>query len=183
MDDGFDEGGKKRIVGAAESDFIYACLEQGNDYPLDAGEGFGRIDIAALYTVNPVLRVNGQHLNRLRKFVAGVGKESAVKGAACGEDSDFAGAGRGCRRFDGGFHADEMGVGKRFAERIERGGGRGIAGDDNDAAMFSDKELRDARGKGNDFLRGARTVGTVFLVGEIDEVVLGQFTRDRAQDG
>lgn len=166
---------------AAERDFIYIRFEQGLDDAAYTGFRFGRINIAVLDAFDPIFGIDGVYVNFPRMFVARVCKQFPLERASRSEDGDLARVGGTRGGLDGGLHANKGNFGKRGAQVIQRGGGRGIAGDDDYAAVLREEKFDDALRKRANFLRFARSIRAIFLVSEINEVVVWQNARHGAQ--
>ena len=90
-----------------------------------------------------------------------------------GENSDGAGLGVGCCRFDTRFHSNKRnGVGG--TESFDSGDGGRVAGDDDELAALVDEEVRDGEDATLDLISIAGTVRAPGAVTKIDKRLIGQ---------
>jgi hypothetical protein len=117
-----------------------------------------------------------------------VGVGAGGHGDRRGQDADPAvargGHGvHGARAHDADDVHAEGGLHHPALQRGQGGGGRGVAGDDQELGAAAQQRLADLQGEGLELGRGAVPVREPRGVGEVDEVLVGQLHEQVVQDG
>ena len=182
-DDTFEDGKQERIVRAAEHDLVGPVLQHLRDGGTDGSLGLGRsfevvfdqFDEAPAWRRDKVyaVAVPGRR----------AAEELAVEAPFGSQYPHHPAAGRQAGGFHGRLHAHDRHGGVFFAQEVDGGGRSGIAGHDDQLAPLRHKEGDRFVGKAPHLLAGARPVGAVLTVTQVDERLSGERTPHLAPDG
>ncbi len=165
-----DRGSEELVVRAAERHYVRACLDGAREDGPHGGAGRLGHDLAALDQRGEVVSDDAVDDHALAELLHDTVVEVAVEGAGRGEDGDAPAPGGERRGLDARDHAHEGHI-EQVAQLGDGGGGRGVAGDDDELRAEVDKPPRDGEGALAHLGGIAGTVGEPGRIGEIDRAL------------
>ena len=159
-------------MGAAEDDDVGAVCDRAGEGGADGLAGGRRVHFTAFDQLGEVVADDAVDGGVLAELVDDAGVEVAVEGAGGGEDGDATAARGAGRGFHGGDHADEGHL-EELAQIGDRGGGGGVAGDDDELGAGIDEPVGDGEGALAHLAGVAGPVGEEGGIGEVDGALAG----------
>ena len=160
-----------------------AIYEPGGYGGADGLLGFGRRFAVALDQFDETAAGGGDEFDAAAVFGRRAAEKFAVETPLGGQHPDHPAAGIQAGGFHGRLHAHDRHRDVFLPQEVDCGGRGGIAGHDDHLAPLRDEAGDGLVGEPPHLLAGARSVGAVFAVAQIDERFGGQHAPHLAPDG
>ena len=168
---------------ASQHDLVGAVFQHHRDGVADGLLGFGRRFAVALDQFDETAAGGGDEFDAAAVFGRRAAEKFAVETPLGGQHPDHPAAGIQAGGFHGRLHAHDRHRGVFLPQEVDCGGRGGIAGHDDHLAPLRDEAGDGLVGEPPHLLAGARSVGAVFAVAQIDERFGGQHAPHLAPDG